>query len=122
MDEVKTTNSTPAQGIDPESLKQKYGGKVYKVGVTVPIDDESEQEFSYFFKRPSVPSYDRYIKTASKVGITKASKAFMQDAVVEEDRERLTADVEEYPGVAITIGNKLTELLGLTDGVNLKKL
>ena len=122
MDEVKTTNSTPAQGIDPEALKQKYGGKVYKVGVTVPIDDESEQEFSYFFKRPSVPSYDRYIKTASKVGITKASKAFMQDAVVEEDRERLTADMEEYPGVAITIGNKLTELLGLTHGVNLKKL
>lgn len=30
--------------------------------------------------------------------------------------------MEEYPGVAITIGNKLTELLGLTDGVNLKKL
>ena len=105
MDEVKTANGTPTQGIDPEALKQKYGGKVYKVGVTVPIDDESEQEFSYFFKRPSVPSYDRYIKTASKVGITKASKAFMQDAVV-----------------AITIGNKLTELLGLTDGVNLKKL
>lgn len=122
MNEVKTANGTPTQGIDPEALKQKYGGKVYKVGVTVPIDDESEQEFSYFFKRPSVPSYDRYIKTASKVGITKASKAFMQDAVVEEDRERLTADMEEYPGVAITIGNKLTELLGLTDGVNLKKL
>lgn len=122
MDEVKTTNSTPAQGIDPESLKQKYGGKVYKVGVTVPIDDESEQEFSYFFKRPSVPSYDRYIKTASKVGITKASKAFMLDAVIDEDAERLTKDMEENPGIAISIGNKLTEILGLTGTANLKKL
>ena len=46
----------------------------------------------------------------------------MLDAIVDEDRERLTADMEEFPGVAITIGNKLTELLGLTDGVNLKKL
>lgn len=104
-----------------EAMKQKYG-KVYKVGVTIPIDDESEQEFGYHFKRPSVPSYDRYVKTAGKIGITKASKAFMLDAVVDEDRERLTADMEEYPGVAITIGNRLTELLGLTDGVNLKKL
>lgn len=66
--------------------------------------------------------YDRYVKTAAKVGITKASKVFMLDAVVDEDKERLTADMEEYPGVSISIGNKLTEILGLTDGVNLKKL
>ena len=104
-----------------QAMKDKYG-KVYKVGITVPVDDDESKEFSYYFKRPSVPSYDRYIKTASKLGITKASKAFMLDAVVDEDKERLTADMEEYPGVAITIGNKLTELLGLTDGVNLKKL
>ena len=111
-------NETPAP---TEAMKQKYG-KVYKVGVTVPVDDEESKDFSYHFKRPRVPSYDRYIKTASKIGMTKASKTFMLDAVVDEDRERLAADMEEYPGVAITIGNKLTELLGLTDGVNLKKL
>lgn len=64
-----------------EAMKQKYG-KVYKVGVTIPIDDESEQEFGYHFKWPSVPSYDRYVKTAGKIGITKASKAFMLDCPV----------------------------------------
>ena len=103
-----------------EALKAKYG-KVYRVGMTIPVDDDCTQEFSYHFKRPSVTNYDRYIKGASK-SITKASRAFMLDTVVDEDRERLTTDMEEYPGVAITIGNKLTELLGLTDGVNLKKL
>lgn len=117
-DPKKNEGTTPSTA---EAMKEKYG-KVYKVAVTVPVDDEETQEFSYYFKRPSVPSYDRYIKTASKIGMTKASKTFMLDAVVDEDRERLTADMEEYPGVAITIGNKLTELLGLTDGVNLKKL
>lgn len=123
MDELKKNTTGAEQEPDKiEELKRKYGGKVYQVKVTVPVDDESEQEFSYHFKRPSVPSYDRYVKTAAKVGITKASKAFMLDAIVDEDRERLTADMEEFPGVAITIGNKLTELLGLTDGVNLKKL
>ena len=28
----------------------------------------------------------------------------MLDAVVDEDKERLTADMEEYPGVSISIG------------------
>lgn len=30
--------------------------------------------------------------------------------------------MEENPGVAITIGNKLTEIMGLTGTANLKKL
>ena len=58
-----------------EQLKAKYEGKLYRVGMTIPIDDDHEKEFSYHFKRPSVPSYDRYVTTAAKVGITKASKA-----------------------------------------------
>lgn len=118
MDDIKATSATKT---DAEALKVKYG-KVYRVGLTVPIDDDETKEFSYYFKRPSVPSYDRYIKTASQIGMTKASKAFMLDAVVDEDKERLTADMEEYPGVALTVGGKLTELLGLTNTANLKKL
>ena len=84
-------------------LKAKYG-KVYRVGMTIPDDDESEREFTYHFKRPSVVSYDRYIASAAKAGMVKASRTFMLDAVVEEDRERLIADMEEYPGVSLTIG------------------
>ena len=109
-----TNNQTPARSSE-EQLKAKYGGKLYRVGITVPV------EFSYYFKRPTVPSYDRYIKTAAQ-GITKASKAFMLDAVIDEDAERLTKDMEENPGIAISIGNKLTEILGLTGTANLKKL
>lgn len=125
MDTIEKNNgSTPApvtgaQG--EEALKAKYG-KLYRVGVTIPVDDDEEKEFSYYFKRPTVSSYDRFIQTTSKHGITKASRVFMLDAVVEEDRERLKADLEEYPGVGISIGNKLTEILGLTDSTNLKKL
>ena len=107
-----TNNQTPARSSE-EQLKTKYGGKLYRVGITVPVDDESEKEFSYYFKR--------YIKTAAQ-GITKASKAFMLDAVIDEDAERLTKDMEENPGIAISIGNKLTEILGLTGTANLKKL
>lgn len=120
MADQKNENVTATPGAS-EAMKQKYG-KVYKVGVSVPVDDENEQEVGYYFKRPSVPSYDRFVKTMSKIGISKASKAFVLDAVVDEDRERLVADMEEYPGLSITIGNKLGELLGLGNDVNLKKL
>ena len=90
-----------------EELKAKYG-KVYRIGMTVSEDDEA--------------SYDRYVKTLAQIGASKASKRFMLDAVVEEDEARLTADAETYPGVAVAIGGKLTDILGLTNAVNLKKL
>lgn len=122
MEDLKKNESTAVTASDAaEALRQKYG-KVYKVGVTVPVDDETESELSYHFKRPSIPVYDRFVKTMSKIGIAKASKTFILDSVVDEDRERLTADMEEYPGISITIGNRLGELLGLGNDVNLKKL
>ena len=121
--EHEKNNTTPAVlASSDEQLKEKYGSKLYRVGMTVPVDDETEVEYIYRFKRPSVPSYDRYIKSASQSGITKASKVFMLDAVIDEDKDRLTKDMEGNPGIAITIGNKLTEILGLTNTANLKKL
>ena len=122
MTSSRKSISRSAATSSDEQLKEKYGGKLYRVGMTVPVDDENEMEYVYRFKRPSVPSYDRYIKSASQSGITKASKVFMLDAVIDEDRDKLTKDMEENPGIAITIGNKLTEILGLTNTANLKKL
>ena len=122
MEDVKKNEGTTAPATDTaEAMRQKYG-KVYKVGITIPIDDEESKDFSYHFKRPSVPVYDRFVKTMSKIGISNARKTFILDSVVDEDRERLIADIEEYPGLSITIGNKLGELLGLGNDVNLKKL
>lgn len=123
MEDMKNAPTLPAAAklASDEDLKAKYG-KVYRIGMTVSEDDENEVELVYRFKRPSVASYDRYVKTLAQIGASKASKQFMLDAVVEEDEARLTADVELYPGVAIAIGGKLTDILGLTNAVNLKKL
>ena len=33
-----TNNQTPARSSE-EQLKAKYGGKLYRVGITVPVDD-----------------------------------------------------------------------------------
>ena len=120
MEEPK--NNVRRDGIASDAeLKEKYG-KVYRIGMTVFEDDETEIELVYHFKRPSVASYDRYVRSLAQIGASKASKQFMLDAVVDEDEARLTADAETYPGVAVAIGGKLTDILGLTNAVNLKKL
>lgn len=53
---------------DVESLKRKYSGtdeKIYTVTTTVQVDDDTEEEFSYLFRKPKPASYDRYVKTIS---------------------------------------------------------
>lgn len=126
MDDNKKTGTqqetAQVEAAQNEALKQKYGCKLYEVGITVPVDDTTSKSYTYRFKRPTNQSYDRYISTAAKVGITKASRTFMLDAVIDEDKTQLEADLEENPGIAVTIGNKLTEILGLSDSVNLRKL
>ena len=123
MEDMKNTPALPAadKPASDEELKSKYG-KVYRIGMTVFEDDETEIELVYHFKRPSVASYDRYVRSLAQIGASKASKQFMLEAVVDEDEARLTADAETYPGVAVAIGGKLTDILGLTNAVNLKKL
>lgn len=119
-----TLEKTVSGAVAPttEELKAKYG-KVYQIGTIVYEDDDSDGEnLTFRFKRPSIASYDRYVKTLSQIGASKASKAFMLDNVVDEDKDRLEATVAEYPGVAIALGSKLTDILGLTNAVNLKKL
>lgn len=104
-----------------EELKAKYDGKVYRVGATIDVDDETEKHVEYFFKRPSTGSYDRYVKTTSN-GATKALKTFLFDNVTEESRATLEADLEEFPALTLSIGEKLLGMLGLSKQTNLKKL
>lgn len=128
MEDVKKTaqgetvsNTAATAKAEAEQLKEKYKCKVYRVGITIPQDDSEEKEFAYYFKRPAIASYDRYLKSAAQQGIVKASKVFMLDCVTEESRDALIADMEEYPGIAVSVGNRLTEILGLTNA-NLKML
>lgn len=105
-------------------LEEKYKGmdiKVYRITIPVTEDDDTETEYTYLFKRPGTQSYDRYVKTMSN-SATKASKAFVKDNIVEELKDKLAADLEEYPAMAINISGKLLAMLGLADSIYVKKL
>lgn len=113
-----------ANGTDVESLKEKYSGtdeKIYTVITTVQVDDETEEEFTFLFRKPKPASYDRYVKTISN-SVTKASKSFAFDNIIDEQREELKKTVEEYPAITISLADKLLRMLGLADTTSVKKL
>lgn len=128
--EVARNLETPAQTVEVGSdahikrLEDQYkmsGKKVYRITIPVTEDDETEVEYTYLFKRPGTQSYDRYVKTMSN-SATKASKAFALDNIVDELRDKLKTDLEEYPAMAINISGKLLGVLGLADSISVKKL
>lgn len=109
---------------DIESLKARYSGtgeKVYEVTATVQVDDDTEEEFTFLFRKPKPVSYDRYVKTISN-SVTKASKAFAFDNIIDEQRNALKETIEEYPAVTISLADKLLRMLGLADTTSVKKL
>ncbi len=113
-----------AKAADVESLKEKYSGtdeKIYTVTTTVQVDDDTEEEFSYLFRKPKPASYDRYVKTISN-SVTKASKSFVFDNIIEEQKDELKKTVEEYPAITISLADKLLRMLGLADTTSVKKL
>lgn len=93
---------------DVKTLKEKYSSgesKIYEVTTTVQVDDETEEEFTFLFHKPKPASYDRYVKTISS-SVTKASKSFVFDNIVEEQKAELKETVEEYPAMTISLADK----------------
>lgn len=127
--EAKTTDGMTAQetdredkGLDKEMLKKKYG-KVYQISASFAEDDETEEEIkvSFIFKKPLTASLNRYLRTASK-NMTGSTTAFLLDNIIPEQKEELEKKIGEYPALTIGIGQKLLNVLGLSDNINLTKL
>lgn len=103
-----------------EALKEKYG-KLYTVQATLEIDDFTTEQRSYLFKKPTVASYDRFVKTSTQ-SPTKATNAFVQDNIIPEQLQQLKEDMEEFPALTISLNDKLFSLLGLSKDITIKKL
>lgn len=120
-----TKKAAAAAGIDKEAdrfgaLKAKYG-KIYLVTVDVPDDAGDLCRKEYLFKRPTAASYDRLLQSAPG-GQWRALKILIQDNLLEEYQDRFAADLEDYPGLVIPLGQKLLDMLGANGGTGVKKL
>ena len=108
--------------LDKEALKKKYG-KVYRISASFAEDDETEEEIkvSFIFKKPLTASLNRYLRTASK-NMTSSTTAFLLDNIIPEQKEELEKKIRDYPALTIGIGQKLLNVLGLSDNINITKL
>lgn len=122
---TKAAEQTIQDRVDEmEKLRKKYkelDGKIYEVTTITHPDDDSEEEFDFIFRKPGTPSYDRYVKTSSTSG-TRALKTFVLDNICEEQNQKLKDTLEEYPAMAISLGEKLLDMLGLSKETQVKKL
>lgn len=119
MSEKKVTE-TANTALSIEELKAKYG-LIYKIGVNITIDDDTEKSVELIFKKPTANNVDRFIKRASD-STSKAAKNLVYDCIIEEYKEKLDAALEEYPGCALTFAEKLMSVIGGTGETNLKLL
>lgn len=129
--ESKVTTITPATETennsklidlsDIKNMKVKYGD-VYEIGTVVDDDDEScGRKLSFYFRRPSVASFNRYLKTAGK-NMVASTTDFVMDNIVDGQRDVFQKECEKYPGLALGLGQKLLSAIGLGDNVNFRKL
>lgn len=123
MDKSSSENMIQKDTVDTTnvaSLKEKYG-KIYMLNLTLNPDDDTEIELSYIFQKPTTASYDRYVKSAAN-SMSKSLKTFMFDNVIPEHKEKLEKDMDDYPALALSAGEKLLSMLGLSKTANLMKL
>lgn len=107
-----------------EQLKKKYqasGEKVYIIENSISIDDDTVENFAFLFRKPKPASYDRYLKLINN-SVSKASRAFIMDNIVEEMKGQISDTLEEYPAMSISLTEKLLKMLGLADTTTVKKL
>lgn len=100
-----------------KELKAKHP-KIYRVDAEL---EDIEQEFTFYFKKPTPASFNIVIKNMSKKSLA-AMKQFTLESVVDEQKEWYQEVIEEYPALAMSVGQKLLGLLGLSENLTLKKL
>lgn len=107
-----------------EKLRQKYrenGKQTYELYTSINEDDDTEKEYCFLFKKPTTASYDRYVKMSAS-SATKALRTFITDNICPEQLETLKELLEDYPALAICLGEKLLAMLGFSKDVQVKKL
>lgn len=106
---------------DLDAVKKKYG-EIYEIGTVVDDDDVNEgRKLSYYFRKPSTASFNRYLKTAGK-NMAASTTTFVLDNIVDEQKESFNRECEKYPGLSLGLGQKLLSAVGLGDNVNFRKL
>ena len=105
--------------LNEQELRDKYG-KLYTVAIDIDVDDATTEHREYLFKKPTVVSFDRFVKRVS-TSAYKAAEDFVKDSIIDDQMQSIKADIEDFPAIVLTINEKLTNMLGLAKDVSVKK-
>lgn len=119
--EIAQNASGEAKVRDVEKLKERYG-VLYEIGVTVDADDTTDgRTITFIFCRPNTAAFNRYLKNAKK-NMAASTEVFTADCIIQEQRAEFEEECRKYPGLALSMGSKLLEAIGMGDNVNFRKL
>lgn len=106
---------------DEISLKERYG-TLYYISQRVDNDDENDGRLiEFYFKIPTQASFNRYLKNAGK-NMAVSTTVFVRDNVISEQKDRLEEEFRKYPGLSLSIGQKLLAAIGMGEETNFRKL
>lgn len=95
-------------------LKQKHGDDIHLV---------TAEEEQVIVRVPSQAEYQRFLDhAAEKAKRTRAHETLTRSCVVYPEAAEFDRLLERRPGIATVVGDKLTELAGAVEHVEVKKL
>lgn len=118
--EDNSSNKNKLSEVQIQDYKGRYG-KIYQIDVTIEPDDETTLENEFVFKKPQQASFDRYMRSMNNSPM-KAARTFINDNIIQEQKDMFEEIAKEYPAMVITINEKLLFALGLGKETNIKKL
>ena len=79
-----------------------------------PWDDNQEVSCKYQFRKPSRSEINRFNKEVAK-SASVAQNNLLMNIVHDEDRDRLKTDLEEYPGLLMSLAAWVLKACGFGD-------
>lgn len=117
----KTDNQSKKKKLQEKinDWKEQYG-EIYEIAADVEFEQNSEQMI-FIFRKPNRQHLSRYIKTAMK-NAYKAMHTLVFDTLLYPDKDKVSKMVEEKPGLIISLGNELQDIIGVNQDFFSKKL
>lgn len=103
--------ATPATGQTTASTVVDGAAKPLELSHTFTDFEDKERTATYHFRRPSRPQINR-AQSGMRKNTMLALRALCLDCVVPDEKDKITADMDEFDGLAGTFGTEILTRVG----------
>lgn len=94
---------------------------VKAAGSTV-LELQGDDDRVFYFKKPGKSDLDRYLALVMKKKLAQASQNLVIDLAVYPNKDELTQQMNDRPGLMVALSNALQSAVGLNEEFSIKKL